>query len=243
VARAARPRVRAASGPFRVALTFDAEHPDRPSAPGVQERLLDLLAAERVSASFFVQGRWAAAYPETARRIPADGHLVGNHSHYHVRMPLLSARGLRSDIARAEDAIVGATGVDPRPWFRCPFGSGAADQRVQRFVREAGYRHVGWHVAGIDWPAERSGAEVEDAVVDGAIAHGDGAVVLLHTWPDRTEAALPGIIARLRERGAELVRVDQLPAGGVPETEVADAAWEPEPEREPNAERVPPSPA
>ena len=56
--------------PFRVALTFDAEHPDRPSAPGVQERLLDSLRRLEVRATFFVQGRWAEAYPLTARRKP-----------------------------------------------------------------------------------------------------------------------------------------------------------------------------
>jgi peptidoglycan/xylan/chitin deacetylase (PgdA/CDA1 family) len=208
--------------PFRVALTFDAEHPDRPSAPGVQERLLDTLDRHRARASFFVQGRWAEAYPQTARRIVDGGHLVGNHSHYHARMPLLSARGLRSDIAAAREAIIESTGVDPRPWFRCPFGAGVDDPRVQAFVREAGYRHVGWHVAGIDWPFERTGAQVEDAVVRGAVAHGDGCVVLLHTWPDRTEHALDGIIRRVRDAGGDFARIDELPF--VPEDEVPDAA-------------------
>lgn len=227
---------RAARAPFRVALTFDAEHPDRPSAPGVQERLLDLLAGDNVRATFFIQGRWAEAYPETARRIADGGHLIGNHSHYHARMNLLSARGLRSDIAAAQAAVIDATGVDPRPWFRCPFGAGAADQRVQKEVRGAGYRHVGWNVAGIDWPVERTGPEVEAAIVDGAIHHGDGCVVLLHAWPDRTEAAIPGVVRRLRDAGAEFVGIDELPLDGVPETEVSDAIWEPE------LAVVPPSP-
>lgn len=209
------------AAPFRVALTFDAEHPDRASAPGAQERLLDALDRHEVRASFFVQGRWAEAYPETARRIPAAGHLVGNHSHYHARMPLLSARGLRSDIKAARRAILEHAGVDPLPWFRCPFGAGVGDERVQRIVHEAGYRHVGWHVAGIDWPVERTGAQVEDKVVRGAIAHGDGCIVLLHTWPDRTEHAIDGIVRRLRHAGAELVRIDEL--SYVPEDEVPDA--------------------
>jgi peptidoglycan/xylan/chitin deacetylase (PgdA/CDA1 family) len=218
------PGARSKAARFRVALTFDAEHPDRPSAPGVQERLVDLLAALEARSTFFVQGRWAEAYPATARRIADEGHLVGNHSHYHARMPLLSARGLRSDIEAARVAILDATGVDPRPWFRCPFGAGVNDPRVQRFVRQAGYRHVGWHVAGVDWPVERTGGDVEEAVVRGALHHGDGCVVLLHSWPDRTEAAIPGIVARLREAGAEFVRVDALPDALVPELEISDAA-------------------
>ena len=213
---------------LRVALTFDAEHPDRPSEVGVQERLLDQLVALEVRATFFIQGRWAMAFPETARRIPAEGHLVGNHSHYHARMPLLSAAGLRSDIRAAQRAIVRTTGVDPRPWFRCPFGSGAGDSRVQDQVRQAGYRHVGWHVAGVDWPAERTGADVEESVVEGALAHGDGCVVLLHTWPDRTEAALPGIVRRLREANASFVRIDELPARLIPDRHAPGAESEAE---------------
>jgi peptidoglycan/xylan/chitin deacetylase (PgdA/CDA1 family) len=219
-------RARTAAGatvpgsPFRVALTFDAEHRDRPSAAGVQERLLDVLAREAVPATFFIQGRWAEAYPETARRIPQEGHLVGNHSHYHVRMPLLNVGGLRADIADGEAAIIDATGADPRPWFRCPFGAGAGNQRVQRIVHEAGYRHVGWHVDGFDFSVERSADEVEAQVLAGTFAHGDGTVVLLHAWADRTEAAIPRVVRRLRDAGAELVRIDQLPSDLVPAAEV-----------------------
>ena len=112
-----------APSPFRVALTFDAEHPDRPARPGNDRRLLDALSRVDVTATFFVQGRWAEAHPDVARRIATDGHLVGHHSHYHVRMLGLSGHGLKIDIARGEQAILEATGVDPHPWFRLPFGS------------------------------------------------------------------------------------------------------------------------
>src|SRR5437762_11538647 len=93
----------AAVEPFRTALTFDAEHPDRRSTPGVQERLLDILDRLDVKATFFIQGRWAEAYPDTAARIAKSGHLVGNHSHYHARMPHLSRDGLDFDIKTAEE--------------------------------------------------------------------------------------------------------------------------------------------
>lgn len=201
---------------FRVALTFDAEHPDRPSTPGVEERLLDGLARHDVRATFFIQGRWAEAYPDLAIRVARDGHLVGSHSHYHTRMHLLKAEGLRSDIAAAEAAIQEAAGVDPKPWFRCPFGAGSNDERVQAAVRAAGYRHVGWDVVGEDWPIERTAADVEASVVDGCVTHGDGAVVLLHAWPDRTEAALDGIVRRLRDAGATFVGLDELPLATIP---------------------------
>jgi peptidoglycan-N-acetylglucosamine deacetylase len=195
---------------LRVALTFDTEHPDRPSAPGIEVRLLDLLEARGVRATFFIQGRWAEAYPALARRISEAGHRIGSHSHYHARMPMFSQRGLRSDIALAERAILDTTGVDPRPYFRCPFGAGQADARVQAVIRAAGYRHVGWHVGATDWAPERTAADVQRSVVDGVLRHGDAAVVLLHGWPDRMLGGLEGALPRLADAGATFVGIDEL---------------------------------
>jgi peptidoglycan/xylan/chitin deacetylase (PgdA/CDA1 family) len=198
------------NGRKRVALTFDAEHPDRPTSAGGAERLLDILAATGVRATFFVQGRWAEAYPRTARAIADGGHLIGNHSHYHARMPMLSDDGLAEDIRDAGTAIREHVGSDPLPWFRCPFGSGATDARVQAAVSAAGYRHVGWHVAAEDWEPHRDGPTIEADIVRDVTEHGDGAVVLLHTWPRGTVEATPAIVTRLRDDGWSFVRVDEL---------------------------------
>ena len=195
---------------MRVALTFDAEHPDRPATDGNANRLLDALAAADVRATFFVQGRWAEAYPKIARRIGGDAHLVGSHSFYHARMPLLSAAGLATDVRDAEAAILEHAGVDPRPWFRCPFGTGADDPVLVGRLAALGYREVGWHVSPEDWNPANSPADVVGTVIDGVLEHGDGAVVLHHTWPDQTLAAIPEIVARLRDSGATLVGLDEL---------------------------------
>jgi peptidoglycan/xylan/chitin deacetylase (PgdA/CDA1 family) len=213
------------NGQFRVALTFDAEHPDRPSRHGVSEDLIEALDREKVHASFFIQGRWAEAYPDAARQIHEGGHFVGNHSFYHARMPLLSDSGLAEDVRAAETAIRNIVGVDPRPWFRCPFGAGSDDPRVIASLKALGYRNVGWDVVAMDWEPDMAG-QVESAVVDGVLAHGDGAIVLLHTWPAGTLAAFPGIARRLRDRGAEFVRVDELER--IPELPAGDVAPVPE---------------
>ena len=194
---------------WRVALTFDIEHSDRPSTAGGTDRLLDALEMADVTATLFVQGRWAEANPTTSARIGSSRHLVGSHSHYHVRMPLLTDAGIAEDLRDAEAAIRAATGAESRPWFRCPFGAGADDPRVLAAIATAGYRDVGWDVDGEDWRVGREAAELETAIVEGAIAHGDGAIVLLHGWPDPTPVALPGIVARLRDAGATFVRVDE----------------------------------
>jgi peptidoglycan-N-acetylglucosamine deacetylase len=195
----------------RVAVTFDAEHPDRPwCPPGNTDRILDLLGAEDVGATFFVQGRWAEAYPQTARRIADEGHLVGFHSHYHVRMPLLSDEGLTSDLHDGDAAVREATGTDPRPWFRCPFGAGHDDPRVLASLAAFGYRDVHWHVELEDWEPWRTGDDVATLGLEGVRAHGDGTVVLLHTWPGSTADGLPGLIGALRGVGASFVTIDEL---------------------------------
>jgi peptidoglycan-N-acetylglucosamine deacetylase len=195
----------------RVALTFDAEHPDRPNASAANAaRILDALAEIDARATFFVQGRWARSQPDTLARIEKDGHLVGNHSNYHVRMSLLSDDGLRRDISQGEEAIRALGGPDPRPWFRCPFGDGRDEPRVLAAIEELGYREVGWDVELNDWEPWRTAGDIADDAVTGSLSRGDGAVVLLHAWPDHTAEAVPAILERLRDEGAELVRIDEL---------------------------------
>jgi peptidoglycan-N-acetylglucosamine deacetylase len=199
-------------GPFRVALTFDAEHPDRPGCPrGTEERILDALGADGVRASFFLQGRWVESRPDVAGRIGADGHVIGNHSHYHARMPLLLGEGaLEADVAAGHEVIVKATGRDPRPWFRCPFGAGHEDRAVLDRLAAIGYRNVHWDVEVEDWEPWRTGDAIADDAIAGARGRGDGVVVLLHTWPGGTAEAIGPMLAGFRSLGATFVTIDEL---------------------------------
>jgi peptidoglycan-N-acetylglucosamine deacetylase len=197
---------------FRVALTFDAEHPDRPAEPGNAERLLDVLASEGIRATFFLEGRWAQAYPTTARRIADAGHVVGSHSFCHTRMPLLSDAGCATDVRAAEAAILEHAGVDPRPWFRLPYGEGADDPVLCSRLEGLGYREVGWDVDPEDWEPGRTPADIVARVVEGVAACGDGAIVLQHTWPDPTWTAVAEVVGRLRDQGTTFLGVDELSA-------------------------------
>ena len=203
--------MRADEGPVELALTFDAEHPDRPGwGADAPERILALLGEANVRSTFFLQGRWAQAHPDVARRIAADGHLVGSHSHFHARMTHLDDDGLRRDIEEAETAIGDAAGVDPKPWFRCPWGDGGRDERVLAALAAAGYRHGGWDVVADDWEPSRTSRDVADSVIGGIRAMGGRAVVLLHTWPARVPDALRAILDALEAR-ARFVTIDEVP--------------------------------
>ena len=43
------------------------------------------------------------------------------------------------------------------------------------------------------------------------LERGDGAIVLMHSWPRPSPGALEGVITRLRDAGADFVRLDELP--------------------------------
>src|SRR5207247_267216 len=102
-------RTRAGAGPgradgaLRVALTFDAEHPDRRHRPGVTEGILDVLASRGIRSTWFLQGRWVEANPDADRRGDGRGRAAarpgGGRSHRRP-VPCLAAR----DARRAADA-------------------------------------------------------------------------------------------------------------------------------------------
>jgi peptidoglycan-N-acetylglucosamine deacetylase len=194
----------------RVALTFDAEHPDRPNSGDQSAAILAALDTAGAPATFFLQGRWVEAMPGVARSISAAGHLIGNHSHYHARMSHFSDEFLRADVTTAEEVIREAVCADPRPWFRAPFGDGAERQDLVDVLNELGYRHIGWHVDVNEWRSEHTPDSVANAIMSGVRAYGDGAVVLLHTWPDTLRDGLPDVLRQLAAEGVRFVTVDEL---------------------------------
>jgi len=196
---------------MQIALTFDAEHPDRPHCPpGVIDQIIAALGNAQVRATFFLQGRWVEAYPHVTQEIGRGPHRLGNHSYYHARLPLLSDEGLIRDVEAAEQVIKAVTGKDPKPWFRSPWGDYGNESRIPQKLTDLGYRHVGWHVQADEWEITRTPREIADALVSGALAAGESAIILLHTWPAAVPAALPVVIHRLQDAGGEFVTLDDL---------------------------------
>jgi hypothetical protein len=85
-------------------------------------RLLDILAAAKVSAVFYVSGVLAAGYPDLMRAITAAGHEVAAHSWGQNIIPATqTAADEASDLARCIEVLERSCGRRPRGWLspRC----------------------------------------------------------------------------------------------------------------------------
>ena len=82
-------------------------------------RLLDLLDAAEIPATFFIVGWIAERYPTLVRDIIAAGHAVGSHSHWHRKVFELTPEEFDRDLDACTAALVAAGA--PRPTaFRAP---------------------------------------------------------------------------------------------------------------------------
>lgn len=186
-------RVRAGS----VAITFD----DGPN-PDATPRILEVLAREGVSATFFLLGRHVERWPGIASDVAAAGHVIGNHGWHHRKLHRRGPAYVELDIGLGTQAIAEATGRAPA-WFRAPHGF--RNPWVNRIARAHGQRVAGWSL-GV-WDSDRPGADViAQRAVEGCRS---GSVLLLHDGDgydplgDRTQTAeaLPALIRGLRDRG------------------------------------------
>ena len=182
-----------------IALTFD----DGPSAT-LTPKLLDLLAAHHIKATFFVIGENVAEHPEIVARAAREGHEIGNHSWSHPNLAKMSDDNVRSQLRRTDDAIRGATGNRPT-LLRPPYGSITA--REKRWIHdEFGYRIILWDVDPNDW--KRPGP----SVVTNRILKETrpGSIVLSHDIHPGTIEAMPATLNELEAKGFKFVTVSEL---------------------------------
>jgi len=170
-------------------------------------QMLDVLDQHGVKATFFLTGRWAKLFPELAREIAARGHEIGNHGLSHAHPTQLGRDALVELIQGNVPVLREAAGVEPVPLFAPPYGE--QDARVVRTAAELGHWTTLWTLDTIDWQEPPPETIVERVVPRAR----DGAIVLMHPKP-QTVAALPRIIAGLREKGYRLVPLWQMMQSG-----------------------------
>lgn len=184
-----------------IALTFD----DGPWV-GQTDKILAVLKHEGVHATFFMLGSQAKNHPEIARRVAAQGHLIGNHSYSHRLLTAATPAIIRSEVSYGAASIRAASGRRPT-WFRPPYG--AIDGKVWAQTRASKLRVALWDVDSRDW----SKPGVKKIVANAEIRVRAGSIILMHDGGGsrvQTIAALPILIKDLKARGFIFVTLDQL---------------------------------
>lgn len=208
-----------------VSLTFD-------DGPGeFTPQVLDILRDKGVPAVFFVVGLQVQEFPDHMRRIVAEGHQLGNHTHRHVNLRRMSPERQAAELDEATAAIEAVTGQKPCV-FRPPYGS-FSDTTVA-LARERNMATVMWSADTMDWKtpssfSPRSRDSILRLAQEGA-AYANP-VVLMHDGggnPANMLAALPLIIDFYRSQGYRFVDMsgeyadDRTPVGKAPEQSRAE---------------------
>jgi Predicted xylanase/chitin deacetylase len=223
-------------GPY-IAMTFD----DGPSAT-LTPKLLDLLAAHHIKATFFVIGENVSEHPEIVARAAREGHEIGNHSWSHPNFGKMSDESVRRQLQQTDDAIKSATGKRPT-LLRPPYGSITA--REKRWIHdEFGYQIILWDVDPYDW--KRPGPAVVRARILKETR--PGSIVLSHDIHPGTIEAMPSTFDELEAKGFKFVTVSELirmaaarpshpspqPVGNVPPSAIGSPSPPPSPVSSPS---------
>lgn len=212
-------------GPFnhRVALTFD-DGPDLTDTP----RVLEVLAAHGVTATFFINGKnvYSDAHWDLLREMVAAGHIIGNHTTNHPNSTEISLSRFDTEVANTHSVIEELDIPAEQRFFRFPFGS--ANCGTVDAVHGYGYNVVGWHIDTADWCFQSSTGGVgycspstfryvpdsyrSDYVgftLSQARSNGGG-VLLMHDIHSFTASNLDAVLTALENDGFEFVGLDDV---------------------------------
>ena len=199
--------------PRTIALTFD-DGPDPVWTP----KILDLLKAHKVHATFFVVGTEIAAHPALARRIVAEGHQIAVHTFTHANLTTVAGWRRDMELRQSQSILAGATGVTTT-LLRPPYSSEPAeltdrDWESIEATRKAGYLTVLTTQDSEDWRKPGTTQIIANSMPRSSA----GQVLLMHdAGGDRSQTveALSKLVPRLKARGFRFATVSD--AVGLPD--------------------------
>ncbi len=197
-------------------LTFD----DGPDAQ-FTNRILDILSRNHITATFFVLGSNVIKHPEVFERIVREGHMVGNHTTFHIDFDQHSDFRNRTELI-ATDRIMRAEADYESRIFRIPNGDPDNNALAVLQSQQLGYLEVDQDVDTLDWkPA--AGDELPVPNLDGR-----GHVVLMHDGGgDRTGSIglLEKLISEAKKQAYTFSTLEPLlPPQYVPVSDVKKSA-------------------
>lgn len=185
-----------------VYLTFDNGYEN-----GHTNTILDTLKKEKVPAAFFITGHYVESAPELVKRMVKEGHIIGNHSWHHYDLTSVPGSTVIEEMKLVEDQVAKLTAQKKTPYVRPP--RGIFSENVLKTAEKAGYTHVMWSLAYVDWYADQpKGKDYAYNEIMKQIH--PGAVIMLHSVSKDNAEALPDVIRDLKKKGYTFKSLDHL---------------------------------
>lgn len=191
----------------KIAFTFD----DGPN-PKYTPILLDLLKEHHVKATFFVLGSKAEQYPEIIRRMHREGHLIGIHNYVHRSNWIMTPWRTYKELSRCDSIIENIIG-EKTVYYRPPWG---LLNFFDLFLIKT-HQIVLWSLMAGDWKCKGGSLKIKNILLKRLKP---GGIILLHdsgetfgadmNAPENTIKALIEVLAEVKSRGLECVRVDDM---------------------------------
>ena len=182
-----------------IALTFD-DGPDPVQTP----KILDVLKQQNIKATFFLVGEKVLAHPDIVLRIHKEGHIIGNHTYSHnSAYPLWSAKRIRKNIQKANEAIYRIIGYKPR-LFRPPFG--VTNPSIAKAINGQ-YTCIGWNIRSFDTIEKRNREEICTRIINKLEK---GSIILLHDRCPKSEILLVQLLSELQKRDFNVESLDKI---------------------------------
>ncbi len=191
-------------GDHELVITFD-DGPRRSAT----DKVLDVLRAQCVKATFFVRGDMARNAPELVARTYAEGHTIGTHTESHPHLTALSypeaTRNIEQGIADTAAALGERDQVSP--FFRAPYLE--ISSPIEGYLDALGIMAWSADFMVDDW-SDMTGDQMVALALDRIEARGRG-VLLMHDVMRPTVEGLPRLLRELHRRGYRIVHA--VPAG------------------------------
>lgn len=126
----------------KILFTFD-DGPNRETT----SIILTKLKEHSIKGIFFCVGENIERYPDLAKQIVDEGHLIGNHTHSHKNINFFN-KNVNSAIAKCSEVIRESVGVKPN-YFRPPHGR--IGLRTEKLMKQNGLKNVMWSLLTYDY--------------------------------------------------------------------------------------------
>ena len=169
------------------------------------ERIIDALAKEGFTATFFYVGNWIDDESQV-RYAHEKGMEIANHTTTHPYLTQKSASEIRSEYDQCYNKLKSIIGTEPSKLLRLPYL--ASDSTITSTLNDVPM--ITCSIDTMDWNKKSKDEIVNTIKQSMANGSADGAIILCHETYDSTLAAMEEIAPYAKAQGWQIVSISEM---------------------------------